>query len=264
MTAHRQASFNFAEALDAYGPDALVVDIDGFEGPLHVLLALARAQKVDLLKLSITRLADQYLSFIREQRRQRFALAADYLVMAAWLAFLKSRLLLPRAERPPDDEIPAEEMAAQLAFRIAKLDAMRHAVDAMKALPVLRRDVFTRGDPDAVTVISHSRSDGDLRGLMEAYLQPRRRGEERVYRPEPADYLRLDDARDRLRSLMPGLTEWTSLARIAPRGGDGPSRASCVASTLSASLELVREGELEARQLVPYADVYLRAKKEST
>ena len=127
-----QAASNAAE-----DGDALIVDIDGYEGPLHVLLALARTQKVDLLQLSVTRLADQYLKFVKQARRLRFSLAADYLVMAAWLAYLKSRLLLPRSERPRAEEPPAEEVAAQLAFRLAKLDAMRRAVEALRERPQL-------------------------------------------------------------------------------------------------------------------------------
>jgi segregation and condensation protein A len=269
MNAHPQRAFRpaFEPGLDfehartaADDGEALIIDIDGFEGPLDLLLALARSQKVDLLKLSVTRLADQYLAFVREARRKRFSLAADYLVMAAWLAFLKSRLLLPRAERPREDEPAPETLAAQLAFRIAKLDAMRRAAEALKAQPILRRDVFPRGDPDAVTVVSHRRPTGDLRALMEAYVQPRSRGQDRTYRPAPMEAFPLDEARRHLRALLPGLSRWTALTRVAPRGcGEGPSRASYVASTLSASLEMVREGELHARQLAPFTEIYLRA-----
>ena len=150
--------------------DALIVDLDGYEGPLHVLLALARSQKVDLLKLSVTRLADQYLAFVREARTRRFALAADYLVMAAWLAYLKSRLLLPKPERLIDADCPAEAVAARLAFRLAKLGAMRDAAQALKGRPILKRDVFGRGDPEAIRIVSHTRLEGDLYGLMTAYI----------------------------------------------------------------------------------------------
>jgi segregation and condensation protein A len=267
MNAHLQATLDFEATATEPDGETLVIDIDGYEGPLEVLLDLARSQKVDLLKLSVTRLVDQYLAFIRESRRRRFALAGDYLVMAAWLAFLKSRLLLPKTERPEPDQPSAEAVAAQLAFRIAKLDAMRRAAESLRARPTLRRDVFMRGDPEAVSVVPRGRLEGDLRALMAAYLQPRARGEQRVYRPKPMDYYRLDDARDRLRSLLPGLTSWTSLSGVAPDAetdGDGPTRPSYVASTLSASLELVREGELEARQLAPYAEIYLRAIQSSS
>ena len=165
----------------------MLIDIDGYEGPLDLLLALARTQKVDLLKLSVAKLADQYLAFVRQARRRHFSLAADYLVMAAWLAFLKSRLLLPRAERPADEEQPAEAVAAQLAFRIAKLDAMRRAAEALGSGPILKRDVFMRGDPDAVSIVSHRRMEGDLRDLMAAYVLPRALQEGRAYQPAPAE-----------------------------------------------------------------------------
>ena len=261
MNALFQTGLDFEAARTAVDDgEALIIDIDGYEGPLDLLLALARSQKVDLLKLSVTRLVDQYLAFVRQARRSRFSLAADYLVMAAWLAFLKSRLLLPKLERPREDEPAPEALAAQLAFRIAKLDAMRRAAEALKSRPILRRDVFPRGDPDAVSVISHHRPTGDLRALMAAYVEPRARGGDRVYRPKPAEAFPLEQARVHLRSLLPSLSSWTGLSCVAPREGhDGPRRASYVASTLSASLELVREGELEARQLAPFSEVYLRA-----
>lgn len=244
--------------------DALIVDIDGYEGPLHVLLALARTQKVDLLQLSVTKLADQYLSFVKKARSMRFSLAADYLVMAAWLAYLKSRLLLPRNERPKADEPPAEEIAAQLAFRLAKLDAIRRAVDALRDRPQLKRDVFVRGDPEAVKILSSNRIEGDLYQLMSAYIGQRRKEADRSYRPYIPVAYGLEDARDRLRGMIHEFTVWTPLGGVAPeaRDPDGPSRASYVASTLSASLELVKEGQLEARQLEAFAEVFLRKRKE--
>ena len=261
MNALFHAGLDFeAPTIAADDGDALVIDIDGYEGPLDVLLALARSQKVDLLKLSITRLVDQYLAFVRAAGRARFSLAADYLVMAAWLAFLKSRLLLPRAERPVEEEPPPEALAAQLAFRIAKLDAMRRAAESLAAGPILKRDVFTRGDPQAVTVVSHRKLDSDVRALMAAYLQPRARGQDRAYRPKPVEAYRLDIARAHLRSLLPSLARWTALTTVAPRRRDeGPSQASYTATTLAACLEMVREGELEAKQLAPLTEIYLRA-----
>jgi segregation and condensation protein A len=243
---------------------ALIVDLEGYEGPLHVLLHLARTQKVDLLQLSITKLADQYLAFVRQARSLRFSLAADYLVMASWLAYLKSRLLLPKAERPKAEEPPAEEVAAQLAFRLAKLDAMRRSAETLLEGPVLGRDVFMRGDPDARTVIASRTLEGDLYGLMSAYIGQRKRESERHYTPQAPSAYALEDARQRLRSLLPDLAAWTSLGGVAPTAEpheDGPSRASYVASTLSASLELVREGALEARQLEAFADLFLRRRR---
>jgi segregation and condensation protein A len=266
MNAPFQPILDF-EAADnaAQDGEALIVDIDGYEGPLHVLLTLARSQKVDLLQLSVTRLADQYLAFVREARRQRFSLAADYLVMAAWLAYLKSRLMLPKPDRPKEGEPLAEEVAAQLAFRLAKLDAVRQSVEALRARPQLRRDVFPRGDPEAIRIISHPHLEGDLYALMSAYIGQRKKEQDRHYRPAPPTAYPLDDARERLRLLLPELAAWTPLGGVAPmpRGESGPSRASYLASTLSAGLELVREGVLEARQLEQFADLFLRKRKDA-
>jgi len=252
-----------AAASAAEDGEALIVDLEGYEGPLHVLLALARNQKVDLLKLSVLKLAEQYLAFVHQARRMRFSLAADYLVMAAWLAYLKSRLLLPRPERPKAEEPPAEEVAAHLAFRLAKLDAMRSAGEALKARPQLGRDLFARGDPEAIKVVPSKRLEGDLYELMSAYVGQRAKEAKRLYRPATPQAYPLEDARERLRSLLPDLERWTSLAGVAPlaRSEHGPSRASYVASTLSASLELVKEGAMEARQLEAFADIYIRARE---
>jgi segregation and condensation protein A len=250
--------------------DALIVDLDGFEGPLHVLLALARAQKVDLLKLSVSRLAEQYLAFVREARQRRFGLAADYLVMAAWLTYLKSRLLLPKPAKSGREEEPdARDLAAGLAFRLAKLDAMRRMGEALMALPRTGRDVFGRGDPEAAVVHAEPRFDADLYALVSAYADQRRRSAGRRYDPSPrVGAFPLEVARDRLRRLMAELTDWTPLGGVAPfpdshdpvegPAGRGPSRASYVASTLSAGLELVKEGELEAQQLEAFAEIFLR------
>jgi segregation and condensation protein A len=253
--------FAAAEGAAADG-EALIIDVDGYEGPLHVLLALARSQKVDLLKLSVTRLAEQFLAFVRDARRRNFALAADYLVMAAWLTYLKSRLLLPKLGRLAEDEPEPEAMAAALALRLAKLDAVRRAAEALAARPALGRDVFTRGDPQAIQIVSTRRLEGDLYALMDAYIGIRKRQGQRLYRPPAPQAYPLDDARARLRGLIAELERWTPLTGVAPMGsGEGPSRASNLASTLAAGLELVREGELEARQLTAFAEVYLRARK---
>jgi len=241
--------------------EGLIVDLDGYEGPLHVLLVLARKQKVDLLKLSILKLADQYLAFVQQARKLDVTLAADYLVMASWLAYLKSRLLLPGP--PPAGEPAAEDVAALLAFRLAKLDAMRRAVDAMKSRPQLGRDVFVRGDPDAVRVIPSRRFEGDLYALMAAYVGQMKRRVSRRYRPAAPQAYAIDDARERLRTLLSELKAWTPLRGIAParHSGEGPTRASYLASTLSAGLDLVKDGALEARQLEAFAEIYMRARK---
>jgi segregation and condensation protein A len=261
MNAHIQPQLAF-EAVEAAAADgeALVVALGAYEGPLHVLLALARAQKVDLRQISVAELAEQYLAFVRAARSLRFALAAEYLVMAAWLAFLKSRLLLPAPARAPQNESPPEDLAARLAFRLARLDAMRRAAEALAARPILSRDVFMRGDPQAVTVVPRLRLEGDLSELMTAYLSARLRGRDRNYRPRPMEAYRLDDARQRLRGLLPSLREWTLLAAAAPAAeGEGKTAQSCLASTLSAALELVKEGALDVRQLGAFEPLYVRA-----
>ena len=256
--------FEAAEDAAASG-QALVVDLDGYEGPLHMLLALARAQKVDLLKISVLDLADQYLAFVHEARRRSFSLAADYLVMAAWLAYLKSRLLLPRPEKTSKDEPPAEQLAAALSFRLLKLDAMRQASDQLQARPRWGVEVFGRGDPDAVKVVASTRVQSSLHDLLQAYVGQRRRDVERRYQPRAPEAYALDDARQRLRRMLPELKAWTPLAGVAPAtrraSGEGPSRASFLASTFSASLELVKEGALEARQLASFDDLYLRLRR---
>ncbi len=255
-----QPNLDFTAAQEVDARDAFVVDLDGYEGPLHVLLALARNQKVDLLTLSITKLAEQYLAFVHEARRRNFALAADYLVMASWLAYLKSRLLLPRTEKGKGDEPPAEEMAAALAFRLQKLEAMRKASEALLSRPQLKRDVFTRGDPQATLIVPSDRIDASLYELMAAYVTQRRREQARHYNPgQRVEAFPLEAARDWLREIMPRLAEWTPLDQIVPeRDGEGPNEASLTASTLSASLELVKEGAMDVRQEQAFADLWLK------
>lgn len=251
-----------AETAEEIAPEeALVLDLDGFEGPLHVLLTLARSQKVDLLRISITRLAEQYLAFIQEARRLRFALAADYLVMASWLAYLKSRLLLPKTERKVTDEPAPEELAQALAFRLKKLEAMRKSVEALTSRPQLKRDVFARGDPEARLIIPSSRIDANVFDLMSAYVTQRRKETERTYDPtRRIEAYSLEDARDNLRSQLPRLGGWTALDDVAPqpRGQGGPKRVSYMASTLSASLELAKEGQLQLQQLATFETLYMR------
>jgi segregation and condensation protein A len=257
------SEFEAAEEAAAAG-QALVVDIEGYEGPLHMLLALARAQKVDLLKISVLELAEQYLAFVQEARRRSFSLAADYLVMAAWLAYLKSRLLLPKPEKPVRDEPPAEELAAALSFRLLKLDAMRQASDQLQARPRWGVEVFGRGDPDAVKVVASTRVQSSLHDLLQAYVGQRRRDVERRYQPRAPEAYALDDARQRLRRMLPELRHgprWRALLRRrgAPAGRGLRAPPSCL--YLSASLELVKEGALEARQLTSFDDLYLRLRR---
>ena len=260
MTEAFQPNLDFSAAEQVDAREAFVVDLDGYEGPLHVLLALARTQKVDLLKLSITRLAEQYLAFVHEARRRNFSLAADYLVMASWLAYLKSRLLLPRTEKA-GDELPAEELAAALAFRLQKLEAMRKAVEALTSRPRLKRDVFTRGDPEATVITPSDRIDASLYELMAAYVTQRRREEQRHYNPgQRVEAFALEAARDWLRDILPRLDQWTPLDQVAPAHSraEGPTQASFTASTLSASLELVKEGAMDVKQAESFADLYVK------
>lgn len=267
----QQHKLDFAGAAPTETPEdiapeeTLLLDLDGFEGPLHVLLALARSQKVDLLKISITKLAEQYLAFIQEARRLRFSLAADYLVMASWLAYLKSRLLLPKTERKQTDEMAPEEMALALAFRLKKLETMRKAVDALTSRPQLKRDVFARGDPEARLIIPSANIDANVFDLMSAYVTQRRREAERHYDPtRRIEAYSLEDARDNLRAQLPRLTGWTALDDVAPRPEDfeiaehAPRRVSYMASTLSASLELAKEGQLQLQQLATFETLYMR------
>ena len=262
MNALVQHRLQFDEAVARDTPDEpLMLDLDVWEGPLHVLLELARAQKIDLMAISVTRLADQFLAFVKLAKGRQFSLAADYLVMAAWLAYLKSRLLLPKPQAASKLEEPAEDVARHLAQRLAKLDAVRRAVAALEARPALRRDVFTRGDPQATVVVSHDVLDGDLHALMAAYVAQRRGAAPWGYGPPVIHAWRLDDAREHLRSVIPRLDGWTALGAVAPEPEpDGPTRASLIASTLSAGLEFVKEGALDMRQAGAFTDLYLRAR----
>ena len=262
MNAPIQNRLRFEAATELPTPDEpLMLDLEVWQGPLHILLELAKAQKVDLTAISVTRLADQFLAFVRAAKGRRFALAADYLVMAAWLTYLKSRLLLPKPAAAAMAEEPAEEVAHRLAMRLLKLDAVRRAAAALEARPMLRRDVFPRGDPEAAVIVSHDVLAGDLHGLMTAYVGQRRRLTDKGYSPPVARAWRLEDARDHLRRALPRLASWTRLDSVAPGAQiDGPVRASLTASTLSAGLEFVKGGELDMRQTAPFADLYLRAR----
>ncbi len=266
MTQVFQPNLDFTAQEVVDDREAFVVDLEGYEGPLHVLLALARTQKVDLLKLSITRLAEQYLAFVHEARRRNFSLAADYLVMASWLAYLKSRLLLPRNEKTRTDDPPAEQMAAALAFRLRKLEAMRLAATALLERPQLSRDVFVRGDPQATVIVPSDRIEASLYDLMSAYVTQRRREQSRNYNPgQRVEAFALEAARDWLRDYLPQLEQWTPLNDVAPGplfGTEGPSKASYLASTLSAGLELVKEGALDLKQVRAFEDIYLKRRDD--
>jgi segregation and condensation protein A len=247
---------------DAWEPPAddaerFVVDLAGFEGPLDVLLELARRQKVDLTRISILALADQYLAFIAELRTVRLDIAADYLVMAAWLAYLKSRLLLPPEEQ---EEPSAEEMAEALAFRLQRLEAMRGAAERLVALPRLGQDVFARGAPEGVPIEKSVRFEATLFELLSAYAEQKRRREvHEVLRIRPPRVITIEESLMRLRRLVPDVPEWEALWRFLPATlVDAQLTRSAVASTLVAGLELARQGSLQLRQLAPFGPIYVR------
>jgi segregation and condensation protein A len=244
------------------GPDdALIVDVAGFEGPLDLLLALARRQKVDLTQISVLALAEQYLGFIEGARRLRLEVAADYLVMAAWLAYLKSRLLLPEDGEP--DEPDAEEMAAALAFRLRRLEAMREAAARLMGRNRLGRDIFARGMPEPVRLSRETAWTDGIYDLLQAYAEQRQRQLSRFVRIARRRVLSLKEARERLLRLVGESAEWAPLDRYLSDYATRPDqRASARASTFSASLELVREGALEMRQAAAFAPLYLRLRPQ--
>jgi segregation and condensation protein A len=241
----------------------LVVDLDGYEGPIDVLLRLAREQKVDLTKISILQLADQYIAFISEARRLSLEIAADYLVMAAWLAYLKSRLLLPAPE--PDDEPTAAELAEALAFQLQRLEAMQRAGVRLMARPLLGRDVFARGAPEGLQVVSRTTYDVTLYDLLKAYGDSRTRSETVVLEIRPAELFSMDDVLARLGKLVGKVPEWRSLMSFLPPNlRSGLVGRSAVAATFAASLELVRSGRVQLRQDMAFGPIYLRSPPEAS
>jgi len=239
---------------------ALVVDVDGFEGPLDLLLSLARSQKVDITRISILALAEQYLAYIEQIRRMRLELAADYLVMAAWLAYLKSRLLLP--EEKNDDEPTGEELAAALAFRLRRLEAMREAAARLANADRLGRDVFPRGEPQPVVINKTNQYSATLYDLLSAYAVQRQQRAISVVRVRQRQVWSLQDAREILTRLIGEIAEWTPIqAFLKPYLVSDEMRATVTASTFSASLELVREGKIDLRQTAPFAPLYMRDRK---
>jgi segregation and condensation protein A len=237
---------------------ALIVDVDGFEGPLDLLLHLARGQKVDLSRISILALVEQYLVFVDRARALRLELAADYLVMAAWLAFLKSKLLIP-VTRADDDE-SGEELAAILQFRLRRLEAMRDAAGRLVNRNRLGRDVFARGMPEAVVVEKHSAFSASLYDLLTAYAAQRQRRAVTNVRIARRGVWSLKEARHLLMRLIGEIREWTALDRfLIEYTADPDQRASAIASTFAASLEMAREGAIEMRQDAAFAPLYMRA-----
>ncbi|MBU1175676.1 MAG: segregation/condensation protein A [Alphaproteobacteria bacterium] len=237
--------------------DIMYVDVDGYEGPLDLLLDMARRQKVDLAAISILALAEQYLAFIETIRRRRIEVAADYLVMAAWLAYLKSRLMVPQVD--VDEEPSGESLAAALQFRLLRLEAIRAAAGALMARPRLGVAVFARGMPEPLDIVTQSAWDVGLYELLKAYAVQRERTFPRDYSPYRRTVLSLQDARDRLQALIGDSAEWVTLDACLAEYLTAPdARASVLASSFSASLELVRQGEVEMRQTAIFAPLYVR------
>ena len=238
--------------------ERLAVHLDGFEGPLDLLLDLARHQKVDLARISILALVEQYLAVIEGARRVRLELAADWLVMAAWLAWLKSRLLLPAAEQPEPD---AEDASDLLALRLQGLEAIRRGAVWLGARPQLGQEVFCRGMPEDFAVIDRSRLALDVGALVRAYLAATRRAAaNRRYVPPPMVTWSVADALDRLRGLLGALPDWSTLERFLPPlpSATPLARRAAYASTLLAGLELARTGRVALRQDVSFGPIELR------
>lgn len=237
---------------------AFVLDLDGFEGPLDLLLDLARRQKVDLARISILSLAEQYLAFVEAARGEQLELAADYLVMAAWLAYLKSRLLTPDA--PADeDEVPPEIAAAALAFRLRRLEAMRKAGAALFDRPLLGRDAFARGETAEAGAVAGTAWTATLYDLLSAYARQRVKTLTTTVTVERRPHWTLADARAALERLVGRSADWSRLDGILLRFMTPAMRASVLASGLGASLELAREGRLELRQERAFGPLFVRS-----
>ncbi len=248
---------------DAVAAEPLNLRLDGFEGPLDALLALARDQKVDLARISILALAEQYLAFVAEARRVRLELAADYLVMAAWLAYLKSRLLIPE---PEEEEPSGEEMAAALTFQLQRLEAMKGAAAALMALPRLGWDVFARGAPEDIGVQQKAVFEPTLYDLLKAYGQIKRRQATSVLHIEPVRLYSIEDAILRLSEVLGRLPDWATLASFLPPELRGSLMGrSALAAHFVATLELAKAGQVELRQEDAFAPIWVRrAPKDGT
>ena len=239
-----------------------VVDIDGYEGPIDVLLAMARDQKVDLARISILQLAEQYLEFVAEARRVNLELAADYLVMAAWLAYLKSRLLLPEPE--PEAEPSAAEMAERLRRRLEQLQAIRKVAERLFRRPRLGVETFARGQPEDARAVVVPVWQCSLFDLLSAYGRQVRREQALLYRPAPRRAFSVEDALLRLETMLGRMPDWATLEAFLPEGlADSFERRSAIASTLVATLELARSGRVQLRQGQPFGPLFVRGKPTS-
>jgi len=240
--------------------EALIVDVEGYEGPLDLLLTMSRTQKVDLRHISILALAEQYLAFVEEAKKLRLELAADYLVMAAWLAFLKSRLLLPP---DPTEEGPSgADLAAHLAFQLERLQAMRDAAAKLMARDQLNRDFFVRGVTEDVMRVRKVTYTATLLDLLQAYSRIRTKDDFRPYVMDRDRVFTMEQALERMRGLVGYAMEWTDLASYLPEGWetDPTMRRSATAATFAATLEMVKTGQIELRQNDIFAPIEIRKK----
>jgi segregation and condensation protein A len=246
------------EPEDRLAAEALIVDVDGFEGPLDLLLTLSRTQKVDLRKISVLKLAEQYLGFVEQARTLRIELAADYLVMAAWLAFLKSRLLLP--PDPGEAGPSAEDLAAHLAFQLERLQAMRDAAARLMGRDQLGRDFFARGIPEDMTHQRKVSYTATLLDLMRAYAQIRTKDEFRPFVLDRENVYTVEQALDRMRGLIGYVGDWATLVSFLPEGWDGTpmARRSALASHFAAVLEMAKRGQVVLRQGETFSPIELR------
>jgi segregation and condensation protein A len=245
---------------DRLAAEALIVDVDGFEGPLDLLLTLSRTQKVDLRKISVLQLAEQYLGFVEKARSLRIELAADYLVMAAWLAFLKSRLLLP--PEPGEAGPSAEDLAAHLAFQLERLQAMRDAAARLMGRDQLGRDFFARGVPEDLTHHRKVTYTATLLDLMRAYAQIRTKDEFRPFVLDREHVYTMEQALDRMRGLIGYVGDWATLVSFLPEGWDVTpmARRSSLAAHFAAVLEMAKRGQVVLRQGETFAPIELRRK----
>lgn len=245
----------------AVNPDDLVLALDGFEGPIDLLLTLSREHKIDITKISILALAEQYLSFIQRARELHLEIAADYLVMAAWLAYLKSRLLLPVQNDDEEGEDPAE-LAARLAFQLQRLEAMQNVSQKLLDRPRLGQDFFRRGMPEKVVVSNKIIWDVSLFELLKAYGSLRQREAGSTLRIAPTELFSMDQAVARLRTILGDMPDWDTLEAYLPANITDPLvRRSAMASTFAASLELVREGVLDIQQNGLFSPILIRKAK---
>ncbi|MBS27407.1 MAG: segregation/condensation protein A [Alphaproteobacteria bacterium] len=240
----------------------LVVNLEGFEGPLDLLLTLARDQKVDLTKISVLALAEQYLEFINAARQLRLEIAADYLVMAAWLAYLKSRLLLP--VEADEEEPTAAEMAAALQYQLERIEAMRNAAETLFSRPLLGRDVFDRGAPEGIRVITHPVYEASLYEILDAYGAITRRGKAETLTIEQFELFSMDEALGRLRRVLGRAPDWATMMSFLPDDlAEGLPKRSAIAATFAASLELVRDGHAQIRQDSRFGPIFFRRHPDS-